>query len=181
MNLYAYAGNNPVGFSDPFGLSADTIEVRWHEVAGTGKNHASIRIAPDDQERWRSDPRFQAGADGRVSVTLGAGPKACIPVGSCLVSELNRPTDVEGQDGTMVLNIGNQDENEVISSMLRNDARYGDNLRYKLFPSAGGQGWNSNSYASGMLAWAGIKPPALPANTFPGWGKTIPLPIPGLR
>src|SRR5690606_20379020 len=54
INLYGFAGGDPVNHRDPFGLSAKDIEVQSHPVAGRA-NHASIRITPDDQERWCSD------------------------------------------------------------------------------------------------------------------------------
>jgi RHS repeat-associated protein len=90
VNLYAYAGNNPASFSDPFGLNPDSIEVRWHEVA-KGKFHTSIRISPDDQARWAKDPRFRRVSDGRVSLTLSAALEFTRFRGEVACWDLTRP------------------------------------------------------------------------------------------
>ena len=172
VNLYAYAGNDPIAYTDPFGLRADSIEVRWHKFAG--KNHASIRISPDDQKRWANDPRFKRGKDGRVSVTLSAAPKACLSQGVCLVSDLNRSSDTGSQDGGRAqVDLKGQDENTAIERLLRADAAYGDNLGYDPLPKLGEGRFNSNSYVSGTLRNGGVQPPPIPADV-PGYDIPIP-------
>jgi len=101
VNAYGFAGGDPVTYADPFG---DTIEVKVHNVrvAGvkTGEYHASIRITPNDQKRWSSDPRFsQRDEKGRVFLTLGAA----LGGGGELVSGVDRPTDVGPQDASAVV------------------------------------------------------------------------------
>ena len=163
------SGNRGLAYTDPFGLTADTIKVQWHKFASGF--HTSIKITPDDQKRWANDPRFRSG-----SVTLGAAGMVCLGQGVCLVSNLNRPTDVAPQ-ASQVVNIGDRDENQVIEQLLRADAKYGDNLQYNLLPSSTGQGYNSNSYTAGILLQAGIQPPQLPV-WVPGFDRPIPLPFP---
>ena len=58
LNLYGFAGGDPVNFSDPLGLLADTIQVQAVRT-GLSEYHTSIRVAPDD---------------GSPAFTLGAGP-----------------------------------------------------------------------------------------------------------
>src|SRR5438309_2310310 len=105
LNLYGFTGGDPANFSDPFGLKPDPIKIQWHKVA-RGKYYASVRITPDDEQRWVNDPKFKGG-----SVPLGAGPKGWLGQGVCLVSDLNRKTDVEPQEGSQVADIGGRDEN----------------------------------------------------------------------
>jgi len=178
LNLYGFAGGDPINFNDPFGLSADTIEVQTHGV-GVGQSHASIRITPDDQAAWANDSRFQKGEDGKLFVTLGAGPKACLPQGMCLVSGTNRPTDAAAHTGNTGVDLGGRDENAVIRAMLRADATYGDDLPYSaLWPTSSGIGYNSNSYVSGLLRHVGIQMGAPGGVSLPGWSKPIPIPLP---
>ena len=73
LNLYGYAGGDPVNRSDPFGLSPDTIEVQSHEVIG-GMEHASVRVTPADQARWCNDSRFATGETGSASLPSELGP-----------------------------------------------------------------------------------------------------------
>jgi RHS repeat-associated protein len=177
LNLYGFAGGDPVNFSDPFGLRADSIVVQTHVVLGRW-SHASIRITPDDQDAWANDPRFQRGEDGRLSVTLGAEGISCIPAGMCLVSDLNRPTDAAPHSGNTVVDLDGRDENSVIRALLRTDAAYGDNLGYSAFPRSGGLRYNSNSYVSGVLRAAGLNVVAPTGVRLPGWNQPIPIPLP---
>jgi len=48
VNLYAYAGNNPISFSDPFGLCPDWLSSTYEEDCdydGDGRNSGSERAA----------------------------------------------------------------------------------------------------------------------------------------
>ena len=53
INLYAYAGNDPVTYSDPYGLSSDSVSVACRYVDDTGNAgaHCAVRV---DQEGGKS-------------------------------------------------------------------------------------------------------------------------------
>jgi uncharacterized protein RhaS with RHS repeats len=172
VNLYAYAGNNPTAFRDPFGLTPDTIEVRWHEVLGSGKSHASVRITPNDQDAWKDDPRFE-GEPGKKSITLSAAPHTCQGSGVCLVSDPNRSSDIAQQDGSVLVDIGGRDENEVIRMLLQADADFTDDLGYEPYGSTWGR-YNSNSFVPSLLWRAYLVPPAVPA-ALPGYEHPFPI------
>jgi uncharacterized protein RhaS with RHS repeats len=159
VNLYAYAGNNPIAYSDPFGL--DTVQL---QIVRTGPTqfHTSIRIAPDN---------------GHKAFTLGAGPASVLRAlqhkSTPLVSEPNRSGDVGKQAERITLDLGGQSESAVIKKLVTQDAHYGDNLPYTLEPERGDPSYNSNSYTAGMLKTAGIKIPVIYYNV-PGFGNPVP-------
>lgn len=133
MNVYGYANGDPLSYSDPYGLKADTIEVQWHEVAG-GKNHALIRVTSDHQERWKDDPRFLRDEQGRAYVIFGAGPKVREGM-LALVSELNRESDAAPHPQGIVVYAGER-EDAILQAMFRADRAYGDDLGYDPFPGS---------------------------------------------
>jgi hypothetical protein len=94
-----------------------------------------------------------------------------------LVSAFNRPGDTGKQTATYTLDPGPQGEGAAIKKLLAQDAAYGDDLPYELFPGSdaapSGDTYNSNSYTAGMLKAAGIQMPEMPYNT-PGLDKPVP-------
>ena len=73
-------------------------------------------------------------------------------------------------------------EDQFIDRLLTLDANYADDLDYDLFPEANpanrsmfvaDDGFNSNSYVSGLLEAAGVAPPVLPVST-PGYDRPVP-------
>jgi uncharacterized protein RhaS with RHS repeats len=160
VNLYAYAGNNPIRYIDPFGL--DTIQLQIVRIPATTKYHTSIRIAPDN---------------GHKAFTLGAGPasltRALAGAPTTLVSERDRSGDVGAQTASIDLNLGGQAEAQVIKKLAAQDAAYQDDLAYELEPKTGDPKFNSNSYTAAMLRAAGIVIPAFKYDV-PGFDNPIP-------
>jgi uncharacterized protein RhaS with RHS repeats len=167
LNLYGYANGDPINFSDPFGLSADTIQHQAHEVKGVPGTqlHESFRIVPDDQEAWKNHPAFSKNYQetGVAFATLGAGP-----VGTRLVGQPNRPTDIASNGLSYTLSLGGRDENQVIGLMLAYDQLFPDNSLYGI------SGYTSNSYTRGMAVFSGITP--FPYSNTPGSGKPFIIP-----
>jgi hypothetical protein len=188
---YSYVLGNPNSFIDPDGMQvaqlategagegqgsfggfvADTITVQTHQVdvAGIphGMHHASIRITPDDQDRWKEDPRF-AGVDenGNHYATLGAGPEDW----NRLVSDTNRPKDVVPHAPGELVGLGGLDENAAIQRLFVLDRAYCDCISYAWF---GVTSHNSNSYVTGLLRSAGLTV-SKPDQRLPGWGNPVP-------
>jgi hypothetical protein len=156
VNLYAYVGNDPVNGKDPTGLR---IFETTQDVVG-GVSHIKIVIIPDNQSLWKKDSRFEnILPDGRHYATLGAGP-----VDGKLVSSPNRPRDLDmtinnSLPQALQLPRGVTEDAE-IGRLFALDRNYKDNLDYDLFPEGvfgeGADGYNSNSYAVGLIQAAGL-------------------------
>jgi hypothetical protein len=166
-------GNDPVSHVDPTG---EEILLAGHNVAG-GVTHMKIVFIPQNQDRYKNDSNFQNRLpDGRRYSTLGAGPEDGL-----LVGRPNRPTDLS-MDNNFVRTLTlpkNMTEDQAITRMFAADAAYSDDLDYDLYPNGlfgtGADGFNSNSYARGILNRAGIRGLPKPSGkVVPGFNKPIP-------
>lgn len=144
----------------------------------SGSYHASIVIVPDDQARYLTDRRFLSTAEGGVYLTLGAGP-----VDGRLVADRNREYDanLDISHELIRLDLGSRYEDEVIEALYSGMLFYRDDLDYDLFacPNQDAKWWrpddgyNSNSFARGLLEAAGLAVPQ-PSASLPGFDKPIP-------
>jgi hypothetical protein len=128
-------------------------------------------MVPRNQDRYSRDPNFQNKLpDGRRFATLGAGPED-----GRLVGNPNRPTDVDDSKNNYRRELAipeNRTEDQMIAALFAADAGYNDKLDYDVLPAIS-DGYNSNSYARGMLDRAGFK--AIPKLGYvPGYNKPIP-------
>ena len=171
LNLYGFANGDPVNFHDPFGLEADTIYVQYHEVRGSGKNHASLRIVPEDQERWTNAAGFAQGADGKWFTTISAGPRDGLLIGEPL-----RDSDAVPHGTKEAVDLGGRDENNVISALTQSMRGYNSNpVPYAFDPRPFGRYHNSNSFVSGILASVGLSfTTGVSSRTLPGWQWPVP-------
>ncbi|MEP4150117.1 MAG: RHS repeat-associated core domain-containing protein, partial [Lentilitoribacter sp.] len=155
VNLYAYVGNDPINLLDPTGME---IALATHRVGGIGPRHAKLVITPQNQDAYRDHPVFQNGgvdANGNVFITIGGGPDNSNGANlRTLVGDFNRPSDLiqNSNVDNLILNLGGRNEDQVISDLLGSVNRFDDdNLDYDLFPDLTTDGFNSNSFISGLL------------------------------
>jgi hypothetical protein len=170
--------------SRPKGSSLDTpaLEVRLqgHSVI-LGRDHAYLMVIIDDHPAFEDDPRFsQTLPDGRRYATLGAGPRNMMPLFSELVSGVNRHADrspflidtfdVEIQHP--LVEEGAATERDIVDALFAADARYDDATAYDIVPFRWSDGYNSNSFIAGLLAFTGwqVEKPG----RVPGWDKPLP-------
>jgi uncharacterized protein RhaS with RHS repeats len=177
INLYAYVANDPVNSTDPKG---EKYEVTYHQVTSLNSSrHTAIRFTPDNQEKVRSNPQFNnIDADGNRYIVISAGP-----VSNTLVSSPNRTSDLGPQEGAVKFSIpSNRTEFSYFNDVARADANYDDGLDYDLFPAQEGNGsifvaddgYNSNSFVSGLLQATGVNPPDINKVNLPGYDKPVP-------
>ncbi len=168
LHKYLYAEANPVENSDPSGLE---VALQDHLVRDR-KYHSLLRITPENQRRWSSDPRFpNRDEQRRAYCTIGAGPNYQL----FLVSNLNRNSDVGPHPNSIPLSIPSRYANEdtLIERLLQYDANYCDQLTYEPFPKQGIGTYNSNSYISGLLDAVHVEKPSRPREV-PGWQVPVP-------
>ncbi len=178
---YSYAAGNPIAVTDPDGRE---IVLQVHKVFGNNF-HSSIRIEPENQARYSRDRNFlrRRAITRRRFATIGAGPASAKPQDDILVSDVNRPTDVDLSNKVeeVTLDLGGRSEDVIIDQLFAADTNYQDSLDYDLFPAEDGDrsifvaddGYNSNSYTAGLLLAVGIDPPDLNSNV-PGFDKPVP-------
>jgi RHS repeat-associated protein len=173
LNLYTYVMGDPLNATDP-----DGREIRLQSqnvVPGLG-NHAKVTMIPENQAKYKHDPRFQNIApDGRRFATLGAGPDRWGALVSAPNRDINDVTAVVLNDHTSDegLQIPGGDEDAMIEKLFELDANYNDREFYTFFPSAFNGRFNSNSYASGLLLAAGFTNFPPPPNA-PGFDRPMP-------
>ena len=168
MNVYTYVNSRPTIAADPRGLA---IPLETHPVA-LGFNHSKVTIIPECQPNWLTDPRFKnRTASGVAYATIGAGSE-----GGYLVSNINRPTDVDRSNNNyadFVRPPVGTGEDRFVQLLIDTDAKYKDKLDYEVFPQSWTDGYNSNSFACGLLKIATGVVPSQPPDT-PGFGKPVP-------
>src|SRR6267143_4438151 len=79
LNLYGFAGGDPVTFTDPFGLGPDTVQIGWrplHNLAGCCYVHFAIRVGGGNN--WHADELLPDPDDSKNNIVPfnGSGSQA---------------------------------------------------------------------------------------------------------
>lgn len=178
ISAYAYTANNPIKFIDTDGRE---IAVQAHEVA-LGFYHLSIRITPENQDKYKDDDRFKDNKDedGKRYATIGAGASTKSTLFGRLLSGVNRGRDVDLNVEKVEyrrLELQGKDEDLLIKSLLESQNNFELNskkepLAYDIFPFFQNE-YNSNSFISGILAALGLPVPKV-EKKVPGYKKRVP-------
>ena len=175
-NLYAYANGDPVNLVDANGL---TVYVGQHGAfyPWVPLKHAAIVLRPDRIQDFKNDPLFKGNAK---QATLGGqmGGSGSSTLFGALEGKENYPGDdpCKLTDLTIVKPPPGMTDSQFIKALQASANRYDDKLGYVPFPQKFlNEGYNSNSYVSGLLKSVGAVPPDLPG-TRPGYDKPIPIP-----
>ncbi len=141
----------------------NSIEIAIQPVS-LGYSHASVKheVEAQDEKFFETDPRYRRNAEtGKLYMTFGGGPD---PFLSNLIGDANRNLDVNTTNKiyeSQNLVPASSDVYQA-SRLYQLNQSYKDNLPYEFFPTKTSEGYNSNSYAAGILNAADITPPTLP-------------------
>lgn len=163
------------------------VFAKGHSVLVGSLRHVSIRMVPRNQKDWLNDPiwgsyfqRHQDVAGDLAFVTSGAGPVpeggGCPNTHATLVAGLNRPADVSASPQHLqALPLWPRSEDETIGALLSKTRAFASTLDYECTPSPFSDGYNSNSFAHGLLDVTHLPIPTFPliSNYF-GWEKPVP-------
>ena len=171
FNRYNYSLNNPFKYIDSDGRE---VFLTSHHVA-FGARHTALYLVPDNQSHNLGLMGFKKNQQGQWYITLSAGPDSIL--NPKLKSDVNRPTDAPDKntiDHTIENPFGNSvaDDTKFIENLISRDSSYSDKSDYDIIPEIQ-DGYNSNSYTSGLLNSVGAKVPKLNGNS-PGINKPIP-------
>jgi RHS repeat-associated protein len=158
----------------------DLVLLETHPVGPLGHNHAYIVMIVNGGSKFYNDARFKKPTTGRGSLhyaTIGAASEHKLSMNPILVSNVNRPTDVNRSvrnSSTVIRLPSRKTDDEFIERLLDTDNRYPDNLPYDAFPH--GNAYNSNGYVSGLLLEVtGAMPPSpLGTEELPGFNHPVP-------
>jgi len=133
---------------------SDRVLLKGRRVLGQGPFHTLVEYRGSTVSAYDSDPRMLF--DGN------------------LVSQVNWPRDHPSLTMRMGYIDGPSTPLIYWSSILLADSRYGDDLRYDLFPNLGQGGYNSNSFVSGLVQ-ATLGLPTIQLETFVGGEQPVPV------
>jgi RHS repeat-associated protein len=169
INLYGYAGNNPVSWIDPLGLA---VYVGEHTVLGLPSvYHLVIVLQPDNPSAFADNPLFINNL-----ATLGGEPTGKFPNLGNLAGKPNYDGDkpCKLKNLRRVPTPPGMTDSQFIQALINAANSYQNNLPYAGTPFPGSAYYNSNGYVSGVLQAAGGTPPSLPG-IQPGYDQPIPL------
>ena len=166
------------------------ITVQLHEVA-FDKYHASIKFKPVNQELYEGDYRFYIdGSDGKLYMTIGAGPKGLNKLTGDINRDKDKLTDNKVFESLPIVPV--EEEDEVFNQLIELNENYNQNpLEYDMFPNPNktkipkvsnvggklnrpGDSYNSNSYVSGILKSADVFVPPIDKDfDVPGYNKPV--------
>jgi hypothetical protein len=183
--VFSYKGarGNVQGQAAPKDIPPTGIFVKGHYI-GAVKMHLSIRITPKDQNKWRNDPLWGTAFDnvddrGNYFATIGAGSNLDTCSG-LLLSNLNRPRDVKQPARHLSLLLYPAAiEDQLIDTLLNKDVNYPDDLTYTCWTELLA-GYNSNSYAVGLLNAADLPQPQFLRvrwGQYPGSLEPVPVEV----
>jgi RHS repeat-associated protein len=189
LNRYTYTLNNPLKYLD---FSGQKVELAEKSVAGLGR-HRFLILTPDNPADFKDNPRFVAPSQGasKISTVSGQPERPCPDCGN-LVSRPN--SDLNSKILAKVTIEPPQEglsDTDFIKAILRAEASYQNDLPYSPEPKASpsslfksglsgffvsGSGYNSNSFARGILGAVGVGQPPNLGGYAPGFNKPISLP-----
>lgn len=157
--------------------SAENNAVKvWVQEVALGQYHTSIKVEPENQEKYADDERFNNvdPETGKRYATIGAGPdSAAFILGNLIGGDAikDEPDAMNRSKDTNLLNkvwestniVKIKDEDTYINNLFSVNGNYKNNLKYGLFPTQNSGDYNSNSYTAGLLNASGVKPPPLPS------------------
>jgi hypothetical protein len=149
---------------------------------GNGPKHSYLRIVPTNQSKWRKDQptMFWPKLNGLYYATVGGESTR----GASCIGHLHGFVDRTNPDGGDVSTVPFQSEKIALGSITEDTAidelidRVGkfhqDELLYTCTPAIL-PGYNSNSFASGILNSVGLPLPSFPDDaSYPGWDEPVP-------
>lgn len=166
------------------------VQLQTHSVA-LGYDHLSLLITPqgteytdnDNDGRADQDCMFVKRSDGSLALSLGAGPAGSIPgfLGN-LIGDTNRERDIAVHTADQLHALTKPAQyatsRQWVDALIRGTVGYPDNLTYELFPDAGQNEYNSNSFIAGLLGATGTaidNPASIFADgDYPGFDLPVP-------
>jgi|GEM_PF-2284390 len=169
------------------------VSIAIHKVAGLNHHSCIIIVINSNSKYYNDNGRFKdLGKTGLKYATIGSGPDFSIGRDK-LISGINRERDVMLNNKVeyipLVLNnefcIKNKyrfnSMNDLVDKLFelrtnykKNNVKYNYSIEYDLRPSSNNDGYNSNSFTSGLLKAAGFYNIPTPNHLVPGWDKPVP-------
>jgi len=186
LAMYTYTHQNPIRYVDPDGKEVWIVGHVAATPLGRLKDpdafHLSLFIKPDKPKDFANEKGMLPLIDDEVFTVLGGQPfggsKVTNPLGN-LRGVRNNPEDLNPEFMQKVETPQGMSDTDFIKNILKAAGRYKGNLNYDIIPESGTDGYNSNSYVSGLIKAAGGKTPDLKTNgqfQTPGYEKPIPIP-----